>query len=653
MLGANVEDIPTPPPQSQPIVGVDGFWGSHEWTIYPQLYHHHFPYLAWIALPSPSHSTAGVASRPIEKTMWRPHPDRSDVHVINPVLLDELKAKWEVTKAALKVSFSAMSSIASLSSIEQPKKAYLRAVEALQRLEMEFRAWRDFVEVFRNLQRALLELGALLDWWSDVRVGDAFEPSIRPPTRGVIFQDESLYINHARWSLAAYLLIPKPKFALDLSKKVVLSPRKSCKAQPMSELPLVHSLPHWYYPPVMQDVVTDLETTAQGYAERLDNFQPTKTLKRKLDKSERKVKDESKYILHSSLIQANDLCIASCRVKQARTNMLTQVNQLTNLELRRLNDAGAAPAWFPKIQEVWIAAMNHVSHHSLASTSSTHRFVLPPIHLFWGGNENTQQLFYYHFLVLRHETKHRHIYDVLALTTKEWRSILSNTHWKLQWLKRDSPSPDTPFDPSVFWKYSSPLFFGKERSDDVAAGCQNPKSPLPCGCDVQMTTADDPDVRQVVLYYLNLFHVIEEIKELERIQFLSKFEQQWKYQGPLVELMAEMWDPCRGSHNYNFFRNKKAWRNWFRLMHKVVMHWDGFDDWDWGHFSGVRSLGIDALSEQDFRKLTVQLLMFFIHSFVSRLGYYPSPILHPPILATVSCAIHRRKFGHGFLNFIM
>ena len=102
----------------------------------------------WIALPSPSHSTTSdVASRPIKKTMWRPHPDRSDVHVVNPVLLDELKAKWEVTKAALKVSFSAMSSITSLSSVEQPKKAYLRAIEALQRLEMEFRAWRDFIEV--------------------------------------------------------------------------------------------------------------------------------------------------------------------------------------------------------------------------------------------------------------------------------------------------------------------------------------------------------------------------------------------------------------------------------------------------------------------------------------------------------------------------
>lgn len=298
MLGANVEDIPTPPPQSPPVVGVDGFWGSHEWTIYPQLYHRTFPYLAWIALSSPSHSTSSVASRPIEKTMWRAHPDRSDVHLINPVLLDELKAKWEVTKAAIKVSFSTMSSVASLSSIEQPKKAYLRAVEALQRLEMEFRAWRDFVEVFRNLQRSLLELDALLDWWNDVHVGDAFEPSIRMPTCGVIFQDESLYTTHAHWSLAAYLLIPKSKFALDHSKKVALSPCKLCKAQPMSELPLVHSLPHWYYPPVMQDVVADLETTARGYAERLDNFQPTGMLKRKLDKSESKAKDESKYILH-------------------------------------------------------------------------------------------------------------------------------------------------------------------------------------------------------------------------------------------------------------------------------------------------------------------------------------------------------------------
>ena len=68
----------------------------------------------------------------------------------------------------------------------------------------------------------------------------------------------------------------------------------------MSELPLVHSLPHWYYPPVMQDVMTDLEAAARGYVEHLDNFQPTKMLKHKLDKSENRALDEGRYILRLS-----------------------------------------------------------------------------------------------------------------------------------------------------------------------------------------------------------------------------------------------------------------------------------------------------------------------------------------------------------------
>ena len=171
MLGANINDIPTPP-QSRPIIGVDGFWGPHEWTAYPQPYHRDFPYLTWIALPSPN--TRYIAIRPVEKTMWRTHIDKSDIHVINPELLNELKAKWKVTKEALKDAFRAMSSLDALSSVEQPRKAYLRAFEALQRLEMEFRAWQDFIKVFCNLQQSLLELSALLDWWNDVRVGDAF-----------------------------------------------------------------------------------------------------------------------------------------------------------------------------------------------------------------------------------------------------------------------------------------------------------------------------------------------------------------------------------------------------------------------------------------------------------------------------------------------
>ncbi|KAI9435856.1 hypothetical protein H4582DRAFT_2079482 [Lactarius indigo] len=452
MLAANVNAIPTPPPQSQPIVGVDGFWGVHEWTLYPQPYRREFPYLPWIALPSPSPSVSSEC--------------------LTPDLLDELKLKWKSTKAALEGSLKAFSSVPSLSSVERPMKAYARAFETLERLEMEFRAWRDFVEVFRNMQRSLLELCAFLDWWNDVHAGD----SHRSPM--------------------SYLLIPTTMFALDPAKKVQLSPRKLCKTQPMSLLPLVHSLHHWYYPPFVEDFVVDLETVARGYGERLDDFKPSKMLKRKLDKSKNKANDE-----------------AGRRAKKARTSMALQSS---NPELRRLTDARAAPVWFPKVQEVWTNAVSHVSHLDLASPTSTRRFALPPIHLFWGGNEKNQQLFYYHFLLLRLEIKHRHTRDVPALTTDEWRTVLNGTYWKLQWPRRDNPSQDTTFDPSVFWKYGGPLFFGDERSVDVAAGRHNPTSALPCGCDVQITSADDSDVRQVALYYLNSFHTIAEIKEMEQ-----------------------------------------------------------------------------------------------------------------------------------------
>ncbi|KAN0139947.1 hypothetical protein V8E53_002252 [Lactarius tabidus] len=39
ILGANVRAIPIPPPPPPVIIGADGLWGAHEWTIYSQLHH--------------------------------------------------------------------------------------------------------------------------------------------------------------------------------------------------------------------------------------------------------------------------------------------------------------------------------------------------------------------------------------------------------------------------------------------------------------------------------------------------------------------------------------------------------------------------------------------------------------------------------------
>jgi hypothetical protein len=183
MLGANVKAIPTPPPPPPVIIGVDGLWGAHEWTVYPQPHHPQFPYLAWIPLHS---STATVPSiiitQSTDKSMWQAHPDHSNFHVIDPTLLDKLTHEWMSIKAVVQDPFHIISSDLSFSSVWCPTEAYNRVSAALTWLEKEFGAWQDFVEVFQNLQQSLLELQAFLDWWEDICAGDDFQPPIHAPT---------------------------------------------------------------------------------------------------------------------------------------------------------------------------------------------------------------------------------------------------------------------------------------------------------------------------------------------------------------------------------------------------------------------------------------------------------------------------------------
>ena len=81
---------------------------------------------------------------------------------------------------------------------------------------------------------------------------------------------------------------------LDCSKEVQLSPCDLCSAQPISLQPLVHSLHHWYYLLLMDNVVVDLEISACGYLECSDIFRPTREFKHTLDKAEIKKDEEGK-----------------------------------------------------------------------------------------------------------------------------------------------------------------------------------------------------------------------------------------------------------------------------------------------------------------------------------------------------------------------
>ncbi len=78
--------------------------------------------------------------------------------------------------------------------------------------------------------------------------------------------------------------------------------------------------------------------------------------------------------------------------------------------------------------------------------------------------------------------------------TKEWRSILGNTYWKLMW-PRPNPSDacSSNFDPMEFWIQGGPLFFGDEVSAEVTFKCDM-ASVLCCHCEVQMDIADNNEI---------------------------------------------------------------------------------------------------------------------------------------------------------------
>src|SRR6266566_1217303 len=73
------------------------------------------------------------------------------------------------------------------------------------------------------------------------------------------------------------------------------------------------------------------------------------------------------------------------------------------------------------------------------------------------------------------------------------------------------------FDPAQFWIRGGPLFFGEDISAKVVSR-RDMASVLYCHCEVQMNTADDDEIRQTVLYHLNMSHAYDEIKERDRLQ---------------------------------------------------------------------------------------------------------------------------------------
>ncbi|KAN0127817.1 hypothetical protein V8E53_014373 [Lactarius tabidus] len=141
ILGANADAIPTPPPDSAIVIGIDGLWGAHEWTIYPQPHCPEFLYLAWIPLhlSNPS-SPSDILTHSVDKTTWQAHPNHSNIHVVKPAVLNELRVRWETLKDTVQDPLHDIFSNPQ-APIQRPMNAYTRVFKAFGRMEQDFRAW--------------------------------------------------------------------------------------------------------------------------------------------------------------------------------------------------------------------------------------------------------------------------------------------------------------------------------------------------------------------------------------------------------------------------------------------------------------------------------------------------------------------------------
>jgi hypothetical protein len=101
------------------------------------------------------------------------------------------------------------------------------------------------------------------------------------------------------------------------------------------------------------------------------------------------------------------------------------------------------------------------------------------------------------------------------------------------WPKPDAndPLPALSFDHTKFWSYGGPLCFDDIRTLTITDYGADPTKLLCCRCEVQMDSVDDVEVHQTILYHLNMNHAVEEVREMDRLQFPLDHVKRWGHQG--------------------------------------------------------------------------------------------------------------------------
>ncbi|KAJ7820523.1 hypothetical protein B0H14DRAFT_2599912 [Mycena olivaceomarginata] len=281
VIASNTKQIPHIPRWDRSlnpaaIPRTDGRWGLLEYSLLPQIYDQHIPFLAWISVGNHEHLAMCTQIntfvltpndlRFIRHSGW-PHPRCGDRIQL---LIATQEATGELDHLGAR----------------PPVIAMVRAHNACFSMRIPHLTYRDILEYLAGLQRAIAELQAYIMWYDRMQYQDLATPLVPGGKRGLrgsiaLWLEDYEYLR--AMGVPVWLELDQSWLGhLDFLKECSME-SVNIEAQLWTQVNvtpslqdfraggLVHNKPLEYYPPKVDDP-NCFERAARGYSSRVDSY---------------------------------------------------------------------------------------------------------------------------------------------------------------------------------------------------------------------------------------------------------------------------------------------------------------------------------------------------------------------------------------------
>jgi hypothetical protein len=297
VIASNTKQIPHIPRWDRSlnpaaIPRTDGRWGLLEYSLVPQIYDPHFPFLAWISVGN--HERLAMSTqinafvltpndvRFIRHSGW-PHRGYLDTIVRENLQRDVVEF---IDRIQLLIATQEATGELDRLGARPPVIAMVRAHNACFSMRIPHLTYRDILEYLAGLQRAIAELQAYIMWYDRMQYQDLATPLVPGGKRGL---RGSIALRLEDYEYLRAMGVPV-WLELDQSWLGHLDVLKECSMESVniearlwtqvSVTPslqdfraggLVHNKPLEYYPPKVDDP-NCFERAARGYSSRVDSY---------------------------------------------------------------------------------------------------------------------------------------------------------------------------------------------------------------------------------------------------------------------------------------------------------------------------------------------------------------------------------------------